>query len=110
MVTFWQTSCDSCPGTDDYLFAINIPTTPPLYCVHVRVPRPRRPTNSPGQAFNKYKNKLTESQSVSNRQPLEEAFAKLLADVQRNLESTNRDKFTQRLTSFRISVRQFLTM
>ncbi|CAM9898423.1 unnamed protein product, partial [Ectocarpus sp. 6 AP-2014] len=38
-------------------------------------------------AFNKYKNKLTESQSVSNRQPLEEAFAKLLADVQRNLES-----------------------
>ncbi|CAN0247866.1 unnamed protein product, partial [Scytosiphon promiscuus] len=61
-------------------------------------------------AFNKYKNKLTESQSVANRPPLQEAFTKLLADVQRNLESTNRDKFTQRLTTFRISVRQFLTM
>ncbi|CAN0452221.1 unnamed protein product, partial [Laminaria digitata] len=62
------------------------------------------------QAFNKYKNKLTESQSVANRPQLQEAFTKLLADVQRNLESTNRDKFTQRLTTFRISVRQFLTM
>ena len=62
------------------------------------------------QAFNKYKNKLTESQSVANRPPLQEAFTKLLADVQRNLESTNRDKFTQRLTTFRIAVRQFLTM
>ncbi|CAM9433954.1 unnamed protein product [Ascophyllum nodosum] len=62
------------------------------------------------QAFNTYKNKLIESQSVANRPQLQEAFAKLLADVHRNLESTNRDKFTQRLTSFRISVRQFLTM
>lgn len=62
------------------------------------------------QAFNNYKNQLVESQSTANRPLLLEAFTKLLADVQRNLESTNRDRFTQRLTSFRISVRQFLTM
>lgn len=94
-----------------------LPLPPPcLYvaCFFMRNPSPPIVPNYHTplglQAFNKYKNKLTESQSVANRPLLQESFTKLLADVQRNLESTNRDRFTQRLTSFRISVRQFLTM
>ncbi|CAM9958305.1 unnamed protein product, partial [Discosporangium mesarthrocarpum] len=62
------------------------------------------------QAFNNYKEHLTASQAPQNQPRLQEAFSKLLSDVQRNLESTNRDRFTQRLTTFRIGVRQFLTM
>lgn len=61
-------------------------------------------------AFNQYKEHLISSQGHENQARLQESFAKLLADVQRNLESTNRDRFTQRLAAFRVTVRQFLTV
>mmetsp|Transcript_992 Transcript_992/g.1252 ORF Transcript_992/g.1252 Transcript_992/m.1252 type:complete len:1105 (-) Transcript_992:236-3550(-) len=62
------------------------------------------------QAFTEYKASLLATQSPENQQQLTEAFNKLLLDVQRNLENANRDRFTQKLAGFRLSVRSFLTM
>mmetsp|Transcript_3905 Transcript_3905/g.6196 ORF Transcript_3905/g.6196 Transcript_3905/m.6196 type:complete len:239 (-) Transcript_3905:535-1251(-) len=62
------------------------------------------------QAFTEYKASLLATQSPDKQAQLQEAFAKLLQDVQRNLENGNRDRFTQKLASFRLSVRSFLTM
>jgi exportin-7 len=62
------------------------------------------------QAFTQYRERLLASQKPENRQMLDDCFTKLLSDVQRSLDNTNRDRFTQRLTSFRIAARQFLTM
>jgi len=62
------------------------------------------------QSFTACKEHLISTQSPENQQKLVDAFTKLLADVQRNLENTNRDRFTQRLAAFRLSVRTFLTL
>eukprot|EP00611_Tribonema_gayanum_P000066 TRINITY_DN1003_c0_g1_i5.p1 TRINITY_DN1003_c0_g1~~TRINITY_DN1003_c0_g1_i5.p1 ORF type:complete len:1118 (+),score=547.47 TRINITY_DN1003_c0_g1_i5:341-3694(+) len=61
-------------------------------------------------AFTRYKEHLLSSQSPDNAARLNECFDKLLADVQRSLDNTNRDRFTQRLTTFRVAARQFLTL
>jgi len=60
-------------------------------------------------AFNQYKEHIVAGQSKENAARLTECFDKLLADIQRNLDNSNRDRFTQRLTVFRVSARQFLT-
>lgn len=39
-----------------------------------------------------------------------EEFNRLLTDLQRNLESSNRERFGQKLTIFRLNVHQFLTL
>lgn len=45
---------------------------------------------------------------MSTGQRLIDAFASLVANVHRNLEPSNRDHFTQAISTFRHEVRQFL--
>merc|ERR1740139_1212789 len=61
-------------------------------------------------SFTSYKDHLLNTQTQDNRQSLNESFGKLLQDVQRSLDTANRDRFTQRLTAFRVAVRGFLTL
>jgi exportin-7 len=61
-------------------------------------------------SFNEYQNQLISTQSTENREKLQEEFTKLTTDVQRSVDTSNRDKFTQKLTMFRIGVRQFLSL
>ena len=61
-------------------------------------------------SFTDYKNSLLQTQGPQQQEQLNEAFAKLVEGVGRNLESGNRDKFTQRLTAFRVAARGFLTL
>ncbi|KAL7575724.1 hypothetical protein ACA910_003058 [Epithemia clementina (nom. ined.)] len=62
------------------------------------------------QSFAQYKDHLLSTQSPENQAKLEEALNKLLADVSRSLDNANRDRFTQKLTAFRVSARSFLTL
>ena len=61
------------------------------------------------EAFNYYQEQLIAAQPLENQSKLQDEFVKLTSDVQRSLETSNRDKFTQKLTLFRLSVRQFLS-
>ena len=61
-------------------------------------------------SFTQYKDHLLSTQSPENQGKLEEALNKLLADVNRSLDNANRDRFTQKLTAFRVSARSFLTL
>lgn len=61
-------------------------------------------------SFTAYKDHLINSQSPENQAKLNEALNKLLADVNRSLDSANRDRFTQKLTAFRVTARSFLTL
>jgi len=60
-------------------------------------------------AFAKYRDHLVSTQAPENRPKLQEAFQRMLADINRNLEASNRDKFTQRMSQFRLSVRSFIS-
>jgi exportin-7 len=61
-------------------------------------------------SFTDYQNHLINTQAPENQDKLKDEFNKLTADIQRSVESTNRDKFTQKLTMFRLNVRHFLTV
>ena len=61
-------------------------------------------------SFEMYKDSLLSTQAPANRESLNKAFGKLFEDIGRNLDSGNRDRFTQRLTAFRVSTRSFLTL
>eukprot|EP00549_Striatella_unipunctata_P004476 CAMPEP_0118679928 /NCGR_PEP_ID=MMETSP0800-20121206/4064_1 /TAXON_ID=210618 ORGANISM="Striatella unipunctata, Strain CCMP2910" /NCGR_SAMPLE_ID=MMETSP0800 /ASSEMBLY_ACC=CAM_ASM_000638 /LENGTH=513 /DNA_ID=CAMNT_0006575985 /DNA_START=54 /DNA_END=1594 /DNA_ORIENTATION=+ len=61
-------------------------------------------------SFTAYKDHLLSSQTPENQLLLNEAITKLLQDVNRSLDSANRDRFTQKLTAFRIAARSFLTL
>lgn len=62
-------------------------------------------------AYLDYKTQLISTQtSNDNQQKLVEEFDKLTQDIQRSVETVNRDKFTQKLTLFRLNVRTFLTL
>mmetsp|Transcript_22610 Transcript_22610/g.49084 ORF Transcript_22610/g.49084 Transcript_22610/m.49084 type:complete len:1118 (-) Transcript_22610:1693-5046(-) len=61
-------------------------------------------------SFTSYKEHLLSTQTPENQALLNEAFAKLLSDVNRSLDSSNRDRFTQKLTAFRVTARGFLTL
>ena len=61
-------------------------------------------------SFTDYQNQLISSQPPENHEKLREEFAKLTSDVQRSLETANRDRFTQKLTMFRLNVRQFMAL
>jgi exportin-7 len=61
-------------------------------------------------SFTAYKDHLLSSQSTENQQQLDDAFNKLLQDVSRNLDSANRERFTQKLTAFRVTARNFLSL
>uniref|UniRef100_A0A0E0JH30 Importin N-terminal domain-containing protein n=1 Tax=Oryza punctata TaxID=4537 RepID=A0A0E0JH30_ORYPU len=53
------------------------------------------------QMFSNLRAQILASQPVDQQQRLSQCFDKLMADVARNLEPKNRDKFTQNLTTFR---------
>jgi exportin-7 len=61
-------------------------------------------------SFTQYKDHLLSTQSPENQAKLNEALTKLLADVSRSLDNANRDRFTQKLTAFRVAARGFLTL
>lgn len=61
-------------------------------------------------SFNDYQNQLISTQPPENHEKLREEFSKLTSDVQRSLETANRDRFTQKLTMFRLNVRQFMAL
>lgn len=61
-------------------------------------------------SFSAYKDHLISTQNPEKQQQLSEAFAKLLQDVQRSLDNANRDRFTQKLITFRVATRAFLTI
>lgn len=61
-------------------------------------------------SFTDYQNNLIASQPPENHEKLREEFAKLTADIQRSVETANRDKFTQKLSMFRLNIRSFLTL
>ena len=61
-------------------------------------------------SFTAYKDHLMSTQDSTNQAKLNNAFNKLLANVSQSLESENSDKFTQKLTAFRVSTRAFLTL
>jgi exportin-7 len=61
-------------------------------------------------SFAQYKDHLLSTQSPENQAKLNDALNKLLVDVSRSLDNINRDRFTQKLTAFRIAVRSFLTI
>jgi exportin-7 len=61
------------------------------------------------QSFTQYSENLIISQPIENQAKLREEFDRLTHDVQRSVETSNRDKFTQKLTQFRLNARQFLT-
>jgi exportin-7 len=61
-------------------------------------------------SFTDYQNQLVVTQSTENQEKLKEEFTKLTADIQRSVDTANRDRFTQKLTIFRLNVRQFLTL
>ena len=62
------------------------------------------------ESFTDYQNGLTATQSPENQEKLREEFSKLTTDVQRSVDTANRDRFTQKLTIFRLNVRQFLSL
>jgi exportin-7 len=61
-------------------------------------------------SFKQYKEHLLSTQSPENQAKLEEALNQLLLDVNPSLDNANRDRFTQKLTAFRVSARSFLTL
>ncbi len=65
---------------------------------------------SSSQSFNMYRDQLMSTQAPDKQQLLNDAFAKLVSDVGRNLETSNRDKFTQKLTAFRVMTRSFIQL
>lgn len=61
-------------------------------------------------SFTQYKEHLLSTQNAENATKLNEALNKLLSDVSRSLDNANRDRFTQKLTAFRVTARSFLTL
>lgn len=61
-------------------------------------------------SFTQYKDHLLSTQSPENQAKLNAALNSLLADVNRSLDNANRDRFTQKLTAFRVTARGFLTL
>ena len=61
-------------------------------------------------SYTDYQTQLISTQTPENQERLREEFAKLTLEIQRSVELANRDKFTQKLTMFRLNVRHFLTL
>jgi len=61
-------------------------------------------------AFVEYQQQLSSTQTPENQIKLNEEFGRLTEGLSTSLEVTNRDRFTQRLTIFRINVRGFLAL
>ena len=61
-------------------------------------------------AFTEYQVQLGATQTPSNQEKLEAEFTRLTEGMQRTVEATARDRFTQRLTVFRTNVRGFMNV
>ena len=59
-------------------------------------------------AYNDAKQHLLNTQPPQNHQKMTEEFEKLLLNIERNLEPTNRDRFTQRVTALRNAMKKFV--
>ena len=59
--------------------------------------------------FITFQENLIETQSTENQEKLRAEFDKLLVDLSRSLDSSNREKFSHRLITFRTNVQGFLT-
>lgn len=57
------------------------------------------------EAFMRMKTTTIQSQPAEKQANVGAAYDKLMKDVQRNLESKNRDRFTQQVTQFRLALR-----
>ena len=78
------------------------PLTRPILSVMLSAP----------ESFQAYKDHLVASQSHSaeNLAKLQQEFDNLLLGLQQSLDTTQRDKFTTKLTAFRMTVRTFLNI
>lgn len=61
-----------------------------------------------GEAFEQIKLQICETLPGDHRERMGEAMGKLMDGVNRNLESRNRDRFTQNLSAFRHEVKAFM--
>lgn len=106
-----QAHLNSEPGITDELMATLFNT---LLCAtqanHWAITRPILSLMlASDSAFTIYKEHLMSMQPPENQGKLAEEFDKLTSDIQTSVDTSNRDKFTQKLTLFRLNVRQFLT-
>ena len=51
---------------------------------------------------------ILSQQPQTNHQPFQDAFNRMMADINKTLETTNRDRFSQRVNMFRAEVKQFM--
>lgn len=61
-------------------------------------------------SFQNYQSQLISTQPPENHEKLREEFVKLTSDIQRSVETANRDKFTQKLSMFRLNLRTCLAL
>ena len=61
-------------------------------------------------AFTAYHEALAATQAVESQTRLAKEVETLLTGLQHSLETAHRDKFTQKLTLFRLNVRGFLNI
>lgn len=61
-------------------------------------------------SYTQYKAHLLSTQSPENQAKLNESLEILTKDVSRSLDNANRDRFTQKLSAFRMTARSFLTL
>lgn len=59
--------------------------------------------------LDEYKNELVASQPAELRARMNDEFLKLAKDITRSLDVVNRDRFVNRLTQFRTTVKEFAT-
>ena len=76
------------------------PLTRPILSVMLAAP----------EALGHYQEQLLSTQSAENMPKLQAEFESLLKNAQHSLDTTQRDKFTSKLTIFRLSVRVFLNV
>lgn len=59
------------------------------------------------QSFVEFKNDVVASQPVDSQAKMEEEFDKLMKDITRTLDAVNRDRFQNRITLFKVTVKEF---
>ena len=60
------------------------------------------------QIVGETKNAILQTQPEANHAKFSEAFGRMMIDISRNLETTNRDRFSQRVNIFRGQVKKFM--
>ena len=60
------------------------------------------------QTIGEAKNSILQTQPEANHAKFSEAFDRMMVDIARNLETTNRDRFSQRVNIFRGEVKNFM--